>query len=184
MIIHRSFHRSIISGVGLILSFCCGLVSAGESFITREQALAALFPEAEIHTETIFLTEAQIKEAQALSGEEITSALIARYVIKKEGRQIGRGYIDTHTVRTKKESLLIVLNANSMVKRIEITASQEPPEYGATPEWYRQYDGKILNEDLYIDRAIRPIAGATLTGRAANQAVRRIIAIDQVLERK
>jgi len=35
-----------------------------------------------------------------------------------------------------------------------------------------------------LHRAIRPIAGATLTTIATNAAVRRIMAIDQVLEAK
>ena len=40
-----------------------------------------------------------------------------------------------------------------------------------------------MNNDLNLQRAIRPLAGATLTAVAANQAVRRALAIDRVLER-
>jgi len=166
-----------------ILFLCCSPALADESFITREQALAALFPDAEIRVETVFLTQAQIEEARILSGVEVNSALIARYEILKEGIEIARGYVDTHIVRTKKESLLIVLDPRGKVLRIEVTASYEPPDYRATEEFYRQYEGKILNEDLNIDRAIRPMAGATLTGKAANQSVRRILAIDRVLKK-
>lgn len=176
--------RFIIAGFVLakILFLCCGPASAYESFITREQALAALFPDAEIKAETVFLTRAQMEEARTFSGVEVNSALIARYEILREGIEIARGYVDTHIVRTKKESLLIVLDAQGKVLRIEVTASYEPPDYRATEEFYRQYEGKILNEDLNIDRAIRPMAGATLTAKAANQSVRRILAIDRILE--
>jgi Na+-translocating ferredoxin:NAD+ oxidoreductase RnfG subunit len=45
----------------------------------------------------------------------------------------------------------------------------------------RQFHGKPLDEDLAIQRAIRPIAGATLTAHAVSEAVRRVMAIDQVL---
>jgi len=161
-----------------------GRMFANDNFLTREQALAALFTDAEIQAETVFLTEAEIEEARILSGEEIPSALIARYTILNEGVPIARGYVDTHTVRTKKESLLIVLDTHGKVLRIEVTASREPPDYRATKGFYRQYEGKILNDDLNIDRAIRPMAGATLTGKSANQAVRRILAIDRILEQK
>ena len=178
----RNINHYAFSVLAIFLSMCCGLGSAEESFISREQALAAMFPDSQIHSKTVFLTDDQIEEAQTLSGEEINSALVARYEIVEEGRLIARAYVDTHAVRTKKESLLIILDPDGNVVRIEVTASEEPPEYRATPEWYQQYHGKNLDEDLYVDRAIRPMAGATLTARAANQTVRRILAIDKALE--
>ena len=45
----------------------------------------------------------------------------------------------------------------------------------------RQYHAKPLGDDLAIQRAIRPIAGATLTAHAVNEAVRRVLALDRVL---
>ena len=60
---------------------------------------------------------------------------------------------------------------------------REPPrEYQASERWLRQYEAKPLDDDLALQRAIRPIAGATLTAGAANTAVRRVLAIDHVLE--
>jgi hypothetical protein len=163
------------------------LAAAAEAFaagiVTREQALAAAFPGAQLRADTVFLTESQRKEAAALAGVEIPSAMIARYRALRDGKELGRAYVDTHVVRTKKESLLIILDAGGALRRIELTAFLEPPEYVASEPWYRQYEGKKLSGELNIDRAIRPIAGATLTARATNQAARRVLAIDQVLER-
>ena len=48
--------------------------------------------------------------------------------------------------------------------------------------WLRLYYGKPLDDDLNLRRLIRPIAGATLTTIATNDAVRRVLAIDSVLE--
>ena len=45
----------------------------------------------------------------------------------------------------------------------------------------RQFKNKPLDRDLAIQRSIRPIAGATLTAQAVNAAVRRVMALDQVL---
>ncbi|MBI4456779.1 MAG: FMN-binding protein [Acidobacteria bacterium] len=155
--------------------------AAAGSLITREEALAAVFPGVTIRAERIFLTEEQRKAAAALGGVEVPSTLVARYSALKDGRVVGRAYVDTHVVRTKKESLLICLDENGNVKRIEVTAFLEPSEYQARPAWYGQYRGKGLNDDLNLQRAIRPIAGATLTALAANQAVRRVLAIEQIL---
>jgi hypothetical protein len=67
------------------------------------------------------------------------------------------------------------------VKRVDVTAFLEPPEYRASEGWLRQYRDRVLDNELNLNRAIRPIAGASLTARAANAAVRRVLAIDAVL---
>ena len=162
---------------------CSGRDVIAGGLATREEALAAAFPGAQIKPETIFLTGQQIKEAAALAGVPIPSALVARYQAFLNGKLVGCAYVDTHVVRTKKESLLIVLDEYGAVRRIEVTAFLEPPEYQASSQWYAQYKGKVLNNDLNLQRAVRPLAGATLTAVAANQAVRRALAIDRVLER-
>jgi len=161
---------------------CTAVMGAGGA--SREEALAMAYPGAVIRAETIFLTDQERKEAAAKAGVEISSSLIACYVATRDGKIVGRAYVDTHQVRTEKESLLILLDDKGLVKRIEVTAFLEPPEYRAPPAWYAQYQGKALNEDLNLQRGIRPIAGASLTASAANQAVRRVLAIDQVLQQK
>jgi len=107
--------------------------------------------------------------------------LIARYVATEGGDLVGSAYIDTHVVRTKNESLLISLDREGQVKRIEVTAFLEPPDYMVPRAWLAQFEGQTLNEELNLNRRIRPIAGATLTARATTEAVRRVLAIDRVL---
>jgi hypothetical protein len=158
----------------------CSAVASAQA-ITREEALAAVYQGAEIRAEQIFLTPVQLKQVGELAGASVHSALVARYIASREGRTIGRAYVDTHVVRTKNESLLISLDDDGRVLRIDVTAFLEPPEYRASEPWLRQYRGRALTNDLAVNRAIRPIAGATLTGRAANEAVRRVLAIDQIL---
>jgi hypothetical protein len=168
---------SIPWSIVLSLSFSCAVFAQ----ITREQALAAVYPGAEIQAARIFLTDAQRREARNLSGVDVPNSLIARYVAMRDGRVVGRAYVDTHVVRTKNESLLICLDELGSVKRIEVTAFLEPPEYQGSRPWYDQYNGKTLNDDLRLHRAIRPIAGASLTAKATTDAARRVIAIDRVL---
>lgn len=165
----------------LLTGFTLIGILIAEGFVTREEALDKAFPEAEVRRETLFLTADQQKEAAALSGAEVPTGMIARYTALKDGEVIGRAYVDTHTVKTEKESLLIILDADGLLLRIETTASAEGPEHQAPREWYRQYEGMALNDDMFINRAIRPIAGATLTALATNRAVRRILAIDKIM---
>lgn len=157
------------------------VVCVGAQGISRDEALAAAYPGAAIRAEQVFLTSSQQQQAALKSGGEPPSALVARYTAAKDGRVVGRAYVDTHMVRTKKESLLISLDADGRLKRIDVTVFLEPPEYRAPDAWLRQYRERPLNDDLRMNRAIRPIAGATLTARATNAAVRRVLAIDEVL---
>jgi hypothetical protein len=164
---------------GTLLAIGGPMVSA--QGISRDEALSGAFPGAEIRAEQLFLTAAQLEQARARGKVAIPSGLVARYLAVRNGQTVGRAYVDTHTVRTKKESLLISLDAEGRVLRIDITAFLEPPEYRASEPWLRQYRGRGLTDDLSVNRAIRPIAGATLTARAASEAVRRVLAIDQVI---
>lgn len=143
-----------------------------------------LFPGAQISSEHVFLTNEQENQINALSRGKLPTKLFARYVATRDGRIVGRAYIDTHIVRTKRESLLIALDTQGRVKRINVTAFLEPPEYVASERWLNQYKQKRLSDQLAIHRAIRPMAGATLTTQAVNAAVRRVMAIDQLLEQK
>jgi hypothetical protein len=165
----------------IIVALLLTVVSVSAQGLTREEALDAVFPGAVVEAQRVFLTEAQQAEAKAWSGEEVPSALVARYVASRDGRVVGRAYVDTHIVRTKRESLVITLDAEGRLRRVDVTAFLEPREYRAPEAWLRQYEGRSLNDDLAVNRAIHPIAGATLTARATNEAVRRVLAIDTVL---
>ena len=159
-----------------------GIFAASAQGLSREEALAHVYPGAAIRAEQIFLTPGQVTEVAKRAGTDPASALVARYVATRAGQTVGRAYVDTHTVRTKRESLLVALDAGGRVVRVDVTAFLEPAEFRAPAPWLGQYRGRALTDDLAVNRAIRPIAGATLTSRAANNAVRRVLAIDELLQ--
>ena len=175
---HAMTVRVVAVGLGLWVS---GLGPLSAQGLSREEALAAVYDNAQITAEQVFLTPGQLQQVAARAGADPASGLVARYLATRNGEAVGRAYVDTHTVRTKRESLLISLDAQGRVIRIDVTAFLEPTEFLAPEPWLDQYRGHVLEDNLDIDRAIRPIAGATLTARAANGAVRRVLAIDEVL---
>ena len=164
------------------LLLAAGVVSVQSGVISREEALAAVFPGATIAADRVFLTDGQVEQVAALSHADVASKIYARYVARRGGAVVGRAYVDTHIVRTKRESLLVSLEADGRVRRIDVTAFLEPPEFVPSEPWRRQYYDNPLSDDLAVHRSIRPIAGATLTTGAVNAAVRRVLALDQVLE--
>ena len=182
----RTLLRARNSGRWLLVFILWGSLAGSTleaqfGLITREEALASAFPDASVADERIFLTDEQAERIEAISRVDLSGKLYARYVVSRNGMVVGRAYIDTHQVRTKKESLLVSLDASGRVQRIDVTGFLEPPEYIAGPSWMRQFYDKPLDGDLAIQRSIRPIAGATLTAYAISEAIRRVMAMDQVL---
>lgn len=177
-----AMRRVMATSLTLWLGLVVSVAATQSGLITRDEALAAVFPGAAVEAERVFLTADQTHRAGVLAGGEAPRPLVARYVARRGGVVVGRSYVDTHLVRSKRESLLISLDVDGRVRRIDVTAFLEPTEYQAPARWLQQYGQQPLGEDLALHRAIRPIAGATLTAMATNDAVRRVLAIDQVLE--
>lgn len=172
-------NQSVI--IAVYLGCLSGLALASQ--LSREEVLRSVYPEGSFQAQRVFLTNSEKERAEELSGQRVRSALIARFLITDaENQSLGRAYVDTHTVRTKKESLLICLDRQGEVIRIEVTAFLEPPEYQAPAQWYAQYEGFDFDDEPRMHQEIQPLAGATLTAQAANEAVRRVLAIDQVLQ--
>lgn len=170
-----------VVGVGSLVLLASGAVRA-TVLITVEEALEQLFPDAATERQTIFLSAEQRQAVEERSGAEVSSALATRYQAKSgDGRVIGWAYLDTHRVRTLPETLMVVLDADGAVRRVEVVTFREPLEYMPREGWYGQYVGRTLDDDLALKRGIRPVTGATLTARATTEAVRRVLALHAVV---
>ena len=151
------------------------------TLISLDEALALAFPGDRTARETLFLTDAQLAAAAAASGREGQGALVTRFTATREGAVTGFAYLDTHRVRTLPETVLVVVTPAGTVARVEVVAFREPLDYLPPKPWYAQVEGRALDAELELKRAIRPVTGATLTARATTDAVRRVLALHQVL---
>jgi hypothetical protein len=152
-------------------------------YLTREEALRLVFPGASIERRTAYLTDAQRREAQKLSGEAaLPAALVSYYVATKEGKSAGVAYFDVHMVRTMPETVMVAVDLSGAILRIEVLSFDEPEEYRPRESWYAQFPGKALDDQLSVKRGVRPVAGATLTARATTDAARRVLALHRVLQ--
>lgn len=147
---------------------------------TPEEALAVLFPAAEVSKQAHYLTGEQ-KAALAAQGFEDVPGLVFQYRIHRQGQLLAFAYLETHRVRTLPETLLVVLNTEGQVLRVEVLAFAEPPDYLPRESWYRQFAGTSREKPPRLGGNIRPVAGATLTAQATAAAVRRALAVHQVL---
>jgi hypothetical protein len=156
---------------------------AARVFLTVDEALKLAFPGCRVERRTAFLTPEQLARARKLAGVEIPGALLAYYVATRDGRPAGTAYFDTHRVRTLPETVMVVVDPTSQVTRIEVLSFREPEDYLPRGAWYGQFTGRKLDPELDLKRGIHPVTGATLTARATTAAVRRVLALHQVLAR-
>lgn len=154
---------------------------AGRIFLKLDEALALAFPECDIERTTVYLTEVQRKRVEELAGSKLTSGIVHPYVATREGQLVGTAFVDVHKVRTMRESLFVVVSPQGKVQRLEVLAFAEPLDYLPRGNWFGQFKGKRLDDELNLDRGIRGVTGATLTGHATTNAVRRSLALQLVL---
>jgi electron transport complex protein RnfG len=146
--------------------------------LTQEQALATAFPAGvKVTRQKFFLTPEQLAAARRESGVDFDDQLVVRYA-GSDGRI---AYFDTHRVRTEPETVMVVVKPDGSVDRVEILAFNEPTDYFPKRRWLDQLLGRHLDRDLALNRGVRPISGASLTGRALVNATRKVLALHHVL---
>lgn len=152
-----------------------------KTYLSQQEALKRAFPEAtKIVRETVFLRPAEKERAAQSAGCPIENEMIVRYTGMKNDQILGHAYFDAHRVRTLPETIMIVVAPDDEIELVEILSFNEPEDYLPKRRWIDQLHAQELDDDLSLKRAIRPISGATLSGRAIVDAARRILAIHQV----
>lgn len=175
--------RGAFGRLSLLLALLGSLAVPGAAkvFLSVDEALRLAFPGAKVERRTAYLTAEQLRRARELAGVEVPSALATYYAAVRDGKPAGTAWFDTHRVRTLPENLMIVVDPQGRVARVEVISFREPEEYMPRGAWYDQFRGKGLEPDLRLKRAIRPVTGATLTARATTDAVRRVLALHRTV---
>jgi Na+-translocating ferredoxin:NAD+ oxidoreductase RnfG subunit len=167
-------------GALLLLALAAAPVAA-KVFLSVNEALKLAFPDCQVERKTAYLTAEQVRRVRELSGVEVPSALVNYHVARRNGQPAGTAYFDTHRVRTLPETLMVVVDPRGRVARIEVITFREPEEYLPRGIWYEQFRGRGLDRELRLKQKIHPVTGATLTARATTDAVRRVLAMHQVI---
>lgn len=156
----------------LLTLLSVALAAQARVLMTQQQALASAFPAGvKVTRQTFFLTPEQAKAA----GSE--TQLVIRYA----GSNGSFAYFDTHRVRTEPETVMVVVNAEGKIDRVDILSFDEPTDYFPKRRWLDQLLGRKLDRELALNRGVRPISGASLTGRALVDATRKVLALHHVL---
>ncbi len=147
-------------------------------FLAKDEALALAFPGNDrIEERVVILTDAQKAEVERRARAPLESQLWTIYVGWKGGEVQGYAVIDSHTVRTLPETFMAVVDPKGRLRRVDVLAFHEPPEYLPTGRWIEQFTGRTLDDELKLGGGIQGITGATLSAQAMTAGVRRALAI-------
>ena len=152
--------------------------------LTITEGVQLAFPGSVVERKTFFLNDEQKEEARKLAGENIPidNNLVIPYIAHTDGSPVGIAYFDAHRVRTLQEVIMVAVDTEDRVIRIETMRFQEPPNYRAPGRWMAQFEDRKLDRDLSQKGDIATITGATLTARAVTAAVRRVMALHAVID--
>jgi hypothetical protein len=155
-----------------------------QSRLSQQEALRLAFPAPDsIVRRSAFLSTGDVAKAATLSGPgvEPPPSVVSYYVAWREGQPVGVAYFDTHRVRTERETLMFVLDRSGTIRRVEVLAFAEPPEYAPPQGWLGQFVGVDSSDGAALKGKIAGITGATLTTRAAERAARRVLALHALI---
>ncbi len=175
--------RSIARGAAWLA--CLALAhapAAGKTYESRAAALQRVFgSDCEIERRTVFLTESQIEAVQKAAAARVEHARVTFHEAHRDGELLGRAYLDTHRVRSLYETILVVVGPDGRTRNVDILAFHEPEDYLPPSRWLRTLENRTLSPRLRPGDEVDAISGATLSARAATEAVRRALALDRVV---
>jgi uncharacterized protein with FMN-binding domain len=155
--------------------------SFAKIFYSKNEAMELAFgKKAHVEMLSLFPDDQQINKIQELAKVKLDSGLFTFYTGKDKDNLLGYASIETITVRTKPETLMVVLTPTGDLRNVYTLAFHEPPEYQPPERWFSQLYNRSLVE-MDFNKGVDGISGATLSTRSAISSIRKVMAIYQIM---
>ena len=176
---------NILRTLFFLIGFCVSSVAQAKVLLTLSDALAQekkRVPGSEWKSENHYLTKAQLERAAATSEVKMNGALLVRHLLLgSNAKPLLFAYTDTHRVRSHAETVLVFINPDDSVKSVEVLQFDEPLEYLPKHQWFDAFTQSKLDSELILRRKIPLVTGASLSAKSVVEAVRRVLALHQVV---
>ena len=167
--------------ITILLLLAVAMPGFAKIFYSKNEAMVLAFGEtAQVETLSLFPDDQQMASIEKEAKVKLDSGMFTFYIGKEKDKILGYAAIETITVRTKPETLMIVLSPEGEVQNVFTLAFHEPPEYQPPERWFEQLKHKPLPE-LDFSKGVQGVSGATLSTRAAVNSVRKMLAIYQTM---
>lgn len=141
-----------------------------------EAVVRSLFPDADrVDVKDVILTDELVGRIERVARARVKERLVTFYAARKGAAIVGWAVIHSHVVRTKRETFVIAFEPDGRIRRIQVLAFLEPPEYKPSDRWLAQFQGKSAGDRLQVGNDIAPITGATLTARGVAEESRWLL---------
>lgn len=149
-------------------------------YYSKDEAFELAFGKgATVESLPVFLTDEQAGKIEKLAQVKVEERLYTFHVGKRGEEILGYVALESHTVRTQPEMLMVVLSPKGELVKAEILAFHEPPEYQPPARWFERLYRRPL-EEMRLNQGVDAISGATLSARAALDSVRKVMAIHKI----
>jgi len=163
---------------GLLIAVSPGYATV---FYSKNEAMELAFGKGtSVEQLSLFPDDSQMTAIQQLAKVKLDSGLFTFYVGKNQDKVLAYAAIESNTVRTKPETLMIVLTPEGELRKVYTLAFHEPPEYQPPERWFEQLYNRPLAE-MDFNKGVDGIAGATLSTRTGVDSVRKVVAFYEVL---
>ena len=168
--------KQLILGMVLIAASAS---SSATVFYSKTEAMEMAFGAgAMIESLSLFPDDAQTAKIQQIAKVNLESGMFTFYVGKHQDKILGYAAIKSTQVRTKPETLMIVLTPEGELSKVVTLAFHEPAEYQPPDTWFEKLYKRPL-ADMDFNKGVDGISGATLSTRASLTSVRKVMAIYQ-----
>ena len=146
--------------------------------------LRAAFPDAILFEPAdLLLTDEMARKLDELARTRIPERMVTFYVARgpgvpdrmRGGPVLGYAVVQSHVVRTKRETLLVAFEPDGRLRRIAVLSFLEPPEYKPSERWLAQFAGKGTGDRLAVGDDVAPISGSTLSARGVSDQARWLL---------
>jgi hypothetical protein len=142
----------------------------------KPDPLRTIFPDADrFDAFDLLLSDEMAKRLDELAHSRIPERMVTFYTARKGDAVVGYGVLQSHVVRTKRETLLVAFEPDGRIRRIVVLSFLEPPEYKPSERWLGQFDGKGATDRLAIGDDLAPISGSTLSARGVAEQARWLL---------
>ncbi len=138
--------------------------------------LQAAFPDADrFDAADVLLSEDMARKLDTLARSRIPERMVTFYTARRANEVLGYGVLQSHVVRTKRETLLVAFEPDGRIRRIVVISFLEPPEYKPSERWLGQFAGKGSADRLAVGDDLAPISGSTLSARGVSEQARWLL---------
>jgi len=179
----RRFVEGVLAGVAWLLL----APSRGHAlvYLTPEEALRRLIPEAETFREApIRLSNSQKSRVEGLLGTAVREETYPSWIAERAGLAIAHAVLLNVVGKEQPITFLVAVGADGTVRGVEVLVYRESEGSEIrSGRFIRQFVGKTLAAPLKLGRDIEAISGATLSSRSTAYAVKKSLALVDVVYR-